>query len=203
MCQCSCFHRLAAYIGRPEWQKDSLQEIQSNLSPMEKHLSDTLDMVYIRGKRGRKVAVIIPVDCQRAMEILYKQREMAGISSHNTYFFGRQNTESSNIRACDCLRELALECGLKSPELIRSTKMRKYIATISQILNLNDTQLSWLSDHLGHSVSVHKNFYRLQDSTVEMTKVAKLLLAIDKGQVQSCQGKSLDEISFAGECSQQ
>ncbi|XP_070573897.1 uncharacterized protein [Ptychodera flava] len=187
---------LSAYVDRPRWKKDRQEEVHRNLSSLERHLLDSLDMMYIRGKRGRKVAVMIPNDCKEAMEILCNQRTTAGITNSNKYFFARQKTASSHLRACDCLRELTKEVALKSPEVIRSTKMRKYIATVSQVLNLNETQLHWLSDHLGHSLNVHKNFYRLQDSTVEMGKVAKLLLAVDKGKVGACAGKSLDDISF-------
>ncbi|XP_071944678.1 uncharacterized protein [Antedon mediterranea] len=74
--------------------------------------------------------------------------------------------------------------------LIRSTKMRKYIATVSQILNLKESQLDWLADHLGHSINVHRDYYRLSTPTIELTKVAKLLIAIDNGNVGKFVGKS-------------
>ncbi|GFR74883.1 hypothetical protein ElyMa_000440900 [Elysia marginata] len=34
---------------------------------------------------------------------------------------------------------------------------------------------------MGHSVNIHKEHYRLQESTIEITKVGKLLLAVDEG----------------------
>jgi hypothetical protein len=49
------------------------------------------------------------------------------------------------------------------------------------MLNLNEGELEWLSNHLGHSVDVHQEFYRNQESTVELGKVAKMLIAVDNG----------------------
>jgi hypothetical protein len=41
-------------------------------------------------------------------------------------------------------------------------------------------------------------FARLQDSTTEMTKVAKLLMLIDRGEIGNFAGKTLDEIDTDG-----
>ena len=48
----------------------------------------------------------------------------------------------------------------------------------------------------GHSVVVHKEFYRLHESTLEMSKISKLLLLIDEGRIGSWKGKSIDEITL-------
>ena len=66
-----------------------------------------------------------------------------------------------------------------------STKLQKYIATISQVLSLN-----WLARHLGHDVRVHREFYRIHESTIEIAKVSKLLLAVDGGKTSKGGKKS-------------
>ena len=119
------------------------------------------------------------------------------IIKSNTYFFARPGC-NSNLRACDCLREIAKEAKLQKPHLLRSTKMRKYTATVSQILNLKESQLDWLADHLGHIIQVHRDVYRLSSPTVELTKIAKLMLAVDGGNIGKFVGKSLDEIQLQG-----
>ena len=95
----------------------------------------------------------------------------------------------------DCLRQFALECDppLSNPDVVTSTKLRKYIATISQVLSLN-----WLARHLGHDVRVHREFYRIHESTIEIAKVSKLLLAVDGGKISKWAGKCLDEIDIDG-----
>ena len=56
------------------------------------------------------------------------------------------------------------------------------MATVLQLLDMNKAELSWVTDHLGHSADVHKRWYRQEESTVELTKVAKILVAKDKGK---------------------
>lgn len=63
---------------------------------------------------------------------------------------------------------------------------------------LNESNTEWLGDHLGHSVKVHKDHYRLPSSALEKAKIAKLLMAIDAGMTSNLSGKSLDEITFDG-----
>ncbi|KAJ8020463.1 hypothetical protein HOLleu_40061 [Holothuria leucospilota] len=174
-----------------------IKEIMDTLSPVERELCRTLKVVFIRGKRGRKVPLIIPQDCAELMDLLRDLRQSAGISSKNKYFFGRFGARTP-IRATDSLRELTLEAQLNSPHLVRSTKMRKYTATLSQVFSLEQQHTEWLTEHLGHSVKVHREHYRLPSSTIEKAKIAKLLLAIDSGLTRKFYGKSLDEITFDG-----
>lgn len=42
---------------------------------------------------------------------------------------------------------------------------------ISQILDMNENELGHVSRHLGHDPKTHKEFYRLTDSTVQLSKV--------------------------------
>ena len=78
---------------------------------------------------------------------------------------------------------------LKNPSAITSTNLRKYVATVTQIISLEKEELEWVADHLGHNIEVHREFYRLQESTLEVSKVSKLLLAIDNGCVYELAGK--------------
>ena len=39
-----------------------------------------------------------------------------------------------------------------------STKLQKYIATISEVLSLKENEVDWLARHLGHDVMVHREF---------------------------------------------
>ena len=57
-----------------------------------------------------------------------------------------------------------------------------------QVMNLNNAETEWLARHLGHSVRIHKDFYRLQTPAIELGRVARLLIAVDNG-------KTLENIS--------
>ena len=52
--------------------------------------------------------------------------------------------------------------------------------------------------HLGHDVMVHRDFYRLHESTTELAKVSKLLMAVDSGNIRGVVGKSLAEMTVEG-----
>ena len=107
----------------------------------------------------------------KALDILVQNTEKAGIQPNNEYLFA--NSTSNYIRGGDVLRELVEQCHskhpLKKPYLIKSTKLRKHVSTIAQILVLSGEELVHLSNHLGHSEAVHRQFYRQQESFIEKT----------------------------------
>ena len=142
-------------------------------------------MVEIRGKKGWKVAVILTENMKESIDLLNHTRAQVGIPNTKPYVFARPTKQSfGHIRACDCLKRFTKECQppLSNPEYVTSTKLRKYIATISQVLVLKETEVDWLAQHLGHDIKVHCEFYQLHESTIEIAKVSKLLLAVDSGR---------------------
>ena len=96
------------------------------------------------------------------------------------------------------LSEEPAECDppLSNLTNITSTKLRKYIATIAQVLSLKETEVDWLSRHLGHDICIHRDFYHLHESTIEIAKVSKLLLMVDKAETRTFAGKTLAGISL-------
>ena len=73
---------------------------------------------------------------------------------------------------------------IRSPSRYRWTtapapKLRRNIATMSQLAELNETGVDWLARHLGHDIRVHREYYRLQTSTITLAKVSKMLIAVD------------------------
>ena len=135
-----------------------------------------------------------------SIELLISKREEIGIGEENSYIFAAPTRKSlSHIRGNDALSSVLEKCKeLKCPGLIKSTKLRKYVATVSQIINLEKNELEWLAKHMGHDLSIHNQYYRLADSTLELAKVSKLLLAIDEGSASKFAGKSLDSITLEG-----
>lgn len=85
-----------------------------------------------------------------------------------------------------------MNCGAKNPELLTATKLRKHIATCSQVLNLSGNELEQLANFLGHNINVHREYYRLPQETIFLAKVSKLLLAAEKGTLTCSADLSLD-----------
>lgn len=185
---------LMTYNTRPDWKQSTNQEVLSSLQPLEQKLLDRVDLVQIPGKKNRKVPMLITTDVKEAIETLNANRDKVGIPSSNPFCFASRS--AGHLDSWQAMSSISQEASLKQPELVTSTKLRKYNATVSQLFDLNHGELEWLSNHMGHDLNIHKDFYRLHDSTIEIAKVSRLLMAIDTGNAAQFVGKQLTEISL-------
>ena len=153
----------------------------------------------MRGKRGRQVPVLLLPNVVKAIDVLMKIRDAVGIDGNNLYLFPTPTRGSKNpLRVYQCLTNVTRKVdGFKRSEHIKSMKLQKYVATVAQISSLNETEMEWLSSHLGHSLEVYKNAYKLNDSAVELAKVSQLLLAVDSGNGSKLFGKRLDQFKVS------
>lgn len=177
---------------------DSNPEIMSSLSRWEQQLCKELTRLEIRGKRGRKVPVLLTKEMATNINLLSEKRAAAGVKESNPYLFGIPGCDTS-YRGSDCLRKFAQASGVEHPEYITSTKLRKHVATLSQLISLKENELDVLATFMGHDIKVHRHYYRLPEDTLQTAKVAKLLILADREKLASCAGKDLDEIDLEGE----
>ena len=191
---------MASYQNRPQWLAHSHTEIQNCLSPIEKELAKRLDMVKIKGKRGRHVPVLITSDIIEAMNILCKTRQKGQISTKNIYMFA--NSTLGYLRSWTVLNEICNKYHLQDASAINSTNLRKYIATAAQMLSVTPEEMDWLARHLGHDIQVHRDFYRLPDAALELSKVSKLLISAEEGTLYQFSGKKLDQVNVKNYISQ-
>ncbi len=120
------------------------------------------------------------------------KREQCGVRNKNEYLFAVPHC-ITYYRGHQSLRKFADECGAKKT-FLRSTQLRKEMAATSQMLNLKNNEMDQLADFLGHDITVHRQFYRLSEATIQSVKISKLLLALEKGKLHELRGKTLDEI---------
>ncbi|XP_060936018.1 uncharacterized protein LOC133012072 [Limanda limanda] len=184
---------LSAYLS--EDSSDPHEDVNEALSDLEKKLCQHFRRIEIRGKRGRKVPVLLTPAMQQALDLLVSKRQECGVPQENIYLFARPSAFTC-YRGSDCLRHFAKVCGAKSPESLTSTKLRKQTGTLSQVLNLSNTELDQLADFLGHDIRVHRQFYRLPEGTLQLAKISKVLMALDQGRLAEFKGKTLDEINI-------
>lgn len=171
------------------------EDIYETLSPLEKELSKLLTRIEVRGKRGRKVPVFLTERMKESIDLLIKRRNEAGIPAENPYLFARPGA-MTNIRGCDCLRKYAEESKAENPELLRSTKLRKQVATLCQLLDLSEQELEQVARFMGHDIRVHRDFYRQTDKTFQIAKISKLLFAMEQG-TGTLTGKNLNTIDLS------
>lgn len=188
------------YACRPEWSAQCTSELKKTLTPLETALASRMSMVQVPGKsrKNDKVAVLLLPDIKAAIDKLIETRHLVSIHSKNIYVFARGHNSLKPLRGHDCLRQFCNDGNLEKPEAITSTQLRKYVATVVQVFDLTENESDWLARHLGHDIRIHRDFYRLQESAVELTKVSRLLLAVDKGEANKFAGKSLKDINVDG-----
>lgn len=186
---------LEHYLNRS--QSPLHTDVAESLSKFELALCDKLLLFEVEGKRGRKVPVILTPDVKKGVDLIVKTRNSVGVYNENPHLFARPYFNArSSIRAK--LGEFATECGAKYPQYITSTRLRKHVATISQILNLTENELELLCSFMGHDIKVHRKFYRLPEGTLQVAKLGRILVAMERGETHLYKGKKLDEIDFDG-----
>ncbi|KAL6467417.1 hypothetical protein MHYP_G00252210 [Metynnis hypsauchen] len=184
---------LSAYTSRGA--SDPHPDVCLALSELEKKLCQHFKRIEIRGKRGRKVAVLVTPTMQESLDVLVQNRSKCGVLHENIYLFARPFAMTC-FRGSDCIRDFAKAAGVKNPSTLTSTKLRKQIGTLSEVLNLSNAELDQLADFLGHDIRVHRQFYRLPEGTLQLAKLSKILLAFEKGRLSEFKGRNLDEINI-------
>lgn len=95
-------------------------------------------MVHLPGKGvgARRVPLLLTPDVLPALDELLRCREKCGIPSSNIYFFAVPGTNGC-LNGWQTMDRVARAAGLLKPELIHSTRLRKYAATVTQVLLAN------------------------------------------------------------------
>ena len=170
-------------------------DIAHALSEVEKILCKYFSRMEVRGKRGRKVPVLLTPAMVKSLDLLAKERSNCGILPDNDFLFARPGS-ASHLKGSDCIRVYARECGAEQPQTLSSTKLRKQVSTLSKVLNLTDTELHQLAEFLGHDIRIHRQYYRLPEGTLQLAKISKILMACEQGKLADFKGKTLEEITI-------
>lgn len=173
---------------------DTYEEFSSVISLSEKVLLKHFKRLVIRGKRGRGVPVFFSKDVQHHIKVLLKFREKF-VPKANTFLFGNIKTNEP-VCGYKIIKKYAESCGAKNPTALSCTRLRKHLATLSQIFAMSDSDVERLATFMGHTLDVHRSSYRLPDDVYQTAKLSKLLLLMEKGEAEKYTGKTLDEIDI-------
>ena len=85
-------------------------------------------MVHVRGKRGRQVSALFAEDENNAIKVLIQTRSLVGVEDRNVYVFAAPTRNSKKwLRENDCMNKILNQIeGLKTPDRLCSTQLRKY-----------------------------------------------------------------------------
>lgn len=184
---------LDTYI-KPSSRKQDYKEFEKVVSSSEQILLKAVKRIVMRGKRGRGVPVLFSTDVQNHIQFLLQMRDQF-VPKENPYLFAKAQSDS-HIIGYKVLSKHAKNCGAKNPTSITSTRLRKHLATLSQLFSLSNSEIEQLATFMGHTIGVHRNSYRLPDDVFQTSKISKPLLIMEKGNANEFKGQTLVEIDM-------
>uniref|UniRef100_A0A6P7F1I4 Uncharacterized protein LOC114324210 n=1 Tax=Diabrotica virgifera virgifera TaxID=50390 RepID=A0A6P7F1I4_DIAVI len=162
--------RMLSHVYQNAAAHNSCEESNGAINPAEKLLLTKFKRVVIRGKRGRGVPVLFSPDLQQHTDVLIKLRKNF-VDNTNIYLFPKLKTNNP-ITGYQIMQKHVAASGLKNPEAITSTKLRKHLATMTQVFNMSSNDIEQLASFMGHTGDVHKQVYRLPDDIYQTAKIS-------------------------------
>jgi len=97
-----------------------------------------MDMLHLPGKGtgSRRVPLLLPPDVIPAMDSLIEHRSHCGVLQDNVYFFAVPMSDVGHVNEWKVMSNVASSAGLARPDLVRSTRLRKYTATVMQVISM-------------------------------------------------------------------
>lgn len=134
--------------------------------------------IRFTGKLGNDNALLIHRDLGfRAINLILKYREMAGVNTSNRYIFGEpsQFHFQKTFQACSLIRTISRESGIPNSELLRTRLLRQHLATETASHNVDSKLENRLSDFMSHNRKIHDVHYVLTKKKDDIMKVSTLL----------------------------
>ncbi|XP_029980352.1 M-phase phosphoprotein 8 isoform X2 [Sphaeramia orbicularis] len=151
---------------------------------LELELGDGFTRLELEGQYGRNMLVLLTERMVLSIDLLFENREQAGVSKNNPYLFARTEGPSF-IRGLDCFRRAAMECGVKNPEALLSSSLREQIASCWQLMSLCESELDQVAKLVGRT---SQEVYNLSKDASQLEEVSKQLLKMDRTLPSSVPG---------------
>ncbi|XP_036948803.1 uncharacterized protein LOC119016720 isoform X3 [Acanthopagrus latus] len=180
----------------PEVSKMTVETFQERGDTV-RVLSKRFIKINVPNETGQNVAVLLTSDLVSAITLLVSKRQACGIHPDNPFLFAKPNSDSTSIfHGGICIGAFSSLCRAGNPEHLRSVHLHKHIARIFQVLNLENDELHHLAKLLGHKIRPDREYYRSPEAAVELAKIAKLILAMEKGSLERFKGNSLEQMEI-------
>lgn len=149
------------YIKLDEYTKNatsvSQEECLNILTDSEKELSKHFKRIISIGKGSRSVPILFSKKNQEYIEMMISTRKKTSfVSQENQFLFAVTGKSCIWVDGSAVLRKYGKHCEAQNPNTLTSSRLRKQIATVLQILNLRDSEM----EQMGHTKKTHEQFYR-------------------------------------------
>ena len=166
--------KLTDYQKAKENDYGKEEEVLSKCDKLDRLLAKKNMVMKIWGKAWHHLTVLVPNQLQDAIDVIVSHREDMGIKE-SPYLFPAKYS-SQFMDPWTPFRELTKQYGLKNPEVMRGTNLRKAFATSLHCFNMTTSEMKKAATFMGHSLDVHDNYYKLPDNTYDATKIAMMLI---------------------------
>lgn len=134
------------------------KETEYSLTQHEKILTQHYRRMKINGKGGTPVTILIPKGLQPFyLKLATLRLEQEWFSPQNTFFFAYYSGLKW-IDGCCVIQKYAKRCEVKRPELLTYCRLRRHIATVTQVLSLKEKEIDQLVKVVKDATGTQENF---------------------------------------------
>ncbi|XP_075999861.1 uncharacterized protein LOC142993110 [Genypterus blacodes] len=156
--------------------------MEALLSPFERQVLCHLPRAGVLGKRGRIQPLILPPHCESCLDLLLQTSPNVGVDPESPYVFSRPyHSPATPLRGTDLLRNLARASGAKNPGALTTTRVRRQVAILTQLLLLEEGEgqsgaTKKLEDFLEREYHVTQNCSTIVRDPALMGRVGRVVL---------------------------
>ena len=145
--------KLADWEGVKDDRWERRTDIEQLNDPVEKTLAARLKLYYVEDKKKKDnsnslVPILLTSETVQAIDLLVQHRSEVGIADTIEYLFARAEGQNYLV-GWDTLQAISKQIVLKKPKPITPTRTRKWLATMMQLFEMTDAELTWLTNHMG------------------------------------------------------
>ncbi|KAL1498433.1 hypothetical protein ABEB36_009238 [Hypothenemus hampei] len=144
-----CLLSLTLLLNRKRIGEIQYLTLQTYLHTPKK-LTKSFKRVVTVGKGSKPVPILFSQYMQQLIKILLDIRDLY-IPKENKYLFANPNTLDKYLSGYHSVKKLADRSGVTNPTMFTSTRLRKQIATILQVLNVTDNEFEQFANFMGHT----------------------------------------------------
>ncbi|KAK0076290.1 hypothetical protein PV326_010903 [Microctonus aethiopoides] len=158
---------------------ESNKEEYEKLSEENKKFVNEHMRFELGGKKDRNVPVIISQEMKTGIDTLLKYRNHAGICPDNPMIFALPGYEIAgrykHLRTCVLMREFSEKSNVSNPKTLRTTTLRKHVATTVASLEIAESRIYDISNFMGHAEAIHRQHYRQAVISRDLCEVSQIL----------------------------
>lgn len=97
------------------------------------------------------MVILVPEELGKMVDVLLNHRDNYIVDKDNEYVFAMPDSVIKWGKGDVAIRELSKKIKLENTEAISSNKLRKQIATVTQILSLKPEEAKQFANFMGHT----------------------------------------------------